>query len=314
MLIKLKKVQVIFIAVGTIMSSLILSCSSENLTEKVAPSSQRTANLDNGVNLQPSYYNGGNCDLGWNLMNQNTKIITVRIEVEPNQVNNAKRWISEAKANGKTVIVSYRKSAVLGSDDTAELQLAANWWKTNYAALGGGFTINLMNEWGSHNISSNDYAVAYNTAISTVRSVYGGNIIIDIPGYGQETATAACAVKGCNGGTTIKDVNIILSAHIYPGAYNQGKGRYMNTTDIDDLASSGRPCMIGEFGSIGGSGADWYGITNYAKSKGWTILGWAWDGDGGGMNMITPQFQPFTAGSPKTYSKSSYFNTVYDLL
>lgn len=294
-------------------TALLLASCNENIENSSPKNAVEEGVFGNGVNLQPSYFNGGNCDLGWNLMKANTKIKTVRIEIEPDQVTNAKRWISEAKANGFTIIATYHKSSVLGSDATSELNAAANWWKTNYATLGGGFTINLMNEWGSHNITSNAYAAAYNTAISTVRSVYSGNIIIDIPGWGQETATAAAAVKGTNG-TKINDTKIILSAHIYPGAYNQGKGRYMNTTDIDDLASAGRSCIIGEFGNVGGSGADWYGITNYAKSKGWTLLGWAWAGDGIGMNMITPQFQAYTAGSPKTYTKASYFNTVYNLL
>lgn len=306
------------VCVASAMSFFLTSCSDDISTEPKNVSTPNTFVSEegiygNGVNLQPSYFNGGNCDLGWNLMKANTKIKTVRIEIEPDQVTNAKRWIAEAKANGYTVIATYHKSSVLGSDNTAELTAAANWWKTNYATLGGNFVINLTNEWGSHNITSNAYAAAYNSAISIVRTVYSGRIIIDIPGWGQETATAAAAVKGTNG-TKINDTNIILSAHIYPGAYNQGKGRYMNTSDIDDLASSGRVCIIGEFGSIGGSGADWYAITNYAKSKGWTILGWAWGGDGIGMNMITPQFQAYTAGSPKTYSKSSYFNTVYNLL
>lgn len=80
--------------------------------------------IGNGVNLQPSYYNNGNCDLGWTLMKQNTKIQTVRIEVEPGQVVNAKRWISEAKSNGYKVIITYHKSSVLGSDSTSELLAA----------------------------------------------------------------------------------------------------------------------------------------------------------------------------------------------
>lgn len=310
MLVKVQFARMLSICFATSMALFVSSCSPKS----VAPEIKDSQTFGNGINLQPSYFNGGNCDLGWDLMNQKANIKTVRIEVEPGQETNAKRWISEAKANGKTVIVTYHKSKVLGSDNTAELDAAATWWKNNYASLGGGFTVNLINEWGSHNITSAAYASAYNSAISTVRTVYDGKIIIDIPGWGQETATAACAVKGCNGGIKINDVNIILSAHIYPGSYNQGKGRYMNTSDIDDLASAGRVCMIGEFGNIGGSGADWYAITSYAKSKGWTILGWAWNGDGLGMNMITPQFQAYTAGSPKTYSTTSYFNTVYNLL
>lgn len=282
------------------------------LTSKTASTA---GDIGNGVNLQPSYYNGGNCDLGWTLMKQNTKIQTVRIEVEPGQENNAKRWISEAKANGYKVIVTYHKATVLGSDSASELLAAGIWWKNNYNNLGGGFIVNLMNEWGSHNITPAAFASAYNAAITEVRKVYSGSIIIDIPGWGQETATAACAVKGCTSGQTkINDTKIILSAHVYPGAYNQAKGRYLNNSDMDDLASSGRACMLGEFGSIGGSGADWSGIVDYAKSKGWTIIGWAWAGDGIGMNMISPQFQPFTSGSPKTYTKSSYFNTVYNKL
>ena len=52
-----------------------------------------------------------------------------------------------------------------------------------------------MNEWGSHTISSASYASAYNSAISIVRTVYSGSIIIDIPGWGQETYTAAVALK-----------------------------------------------------------------------------------------------------------------------
>ena len=280
----------------------------------VKPSAERTTGVfGNGVNLQPSYYNGGNCDLGWNLMNQNGNIKTVRIEVEPGQETNAKRWISEAKSNGKTVIVTYHKSSVLGSNSTSELNNAANWWKNNYNSLGGGFTINLMNEWGDHTITSNAYASAYNTAISTVRSVYSGKIIIDIPGWGQETRTAAEAVKGTNG-TKINDANIILSAHIYPGAYNQGRNRYMINADLDELAGAGRSCILGEFGNSGGSGANWSGLVDYAKSKGWTVLAWSWAGDGGSMNMISPQFQAYTSGSPKTYTKSSYFNTAYGKL
>ena len=272
---------------------------------------QLTNGLGNGVNLQPSYYNGGNPNFGWSLMKQQTKIKTVRIEIEPNYVTQAKSWISQARSNGYTVIATYHKASVLGSDNTADLNAAANWWVSNYATLAsaGSFTINLMNEWGDHNLTANAYASAYNTAMATVRSVYSGTIIIDIPGWGQETAIAAAAAKGYNGGTKISDGNYILSAHIYPGAYNQAKGRYCNTSDIDDLASAGKPCMLGEFGNSGGSGADWSGIVDYARNKGWTVLAWSWNGDGGSMNMVTPSWA--SNGGATTFSLSSYFNVAY---
>ena len=273
-------------------------------------STNATNGFGNGVNLQPSYYNGGNPNFAWSLMKQQTKIKTVRIEIEPGYVSQAKTWISQARSNGYAVIATYHKASVLGSDNTAELNAAANWWVSNYANLAsaGSFTINLMNEWGSHNLSANAYASAYNTAIAIVRRVYSGSIIIDASGWGQATAIAAAAAKGTNG-TRITDGNYILSAHIYPGSWNQAKGRYVNKSDIDDMASSGRPCMLGEFGNSGGSGADWSGIVDYARNKGWTVLAWCWNGDGGSMNMVSPSWA--TNGSATTFSLSSYFNIAY---
>lgn len=268
----------------------------------------------NGVNLQPSYYNNGNVNMGWSLMKANTKIKTVRIEIEPGKETQAKTWISQARSNGFTVIATYHKSSVLGSDSTSELNAAANWWKSNYSSLNsaGSFTLNLMNEWGSHNITANSYASAYNTAISTVRQVYSGRIVIDIPGWGQETATTAAAIKGSNG-TKINDTNIVPSVHVYPSAWNQGKNQWLAKSDIDDLLSAGRSAIIGEFGNGGSGSSDWAGITDYARStKGLTVLGWAWNGDGGSMNMVSPSW----ASNPTatSFTTSSYFSTIYNKL
>lgn len=267
----------------------------------------------NGVNIQPSYYNNGYPNLGVSLMKQQSKIKTVRIEIEPDKVTQAKSWIKELKNAGYNLICTYHKASVLGTDNTSELTAAANWWKSNYSALAanGSFTINLMNEWGSHNISADAYAKAYNSAISIVRQVYSGYIIIDAPGWGQEAATLAAAAKGYNC-TKISDSKVVLSMHVYPNGWNQAKNRVINTSDIDDLISTGRPCIIGEFGNSPSGSADWSGIVSYAKSKGWTILGWCWNGDGGSMNMVTPSW----ASNPTatSFSKSSYFSVVYDKL
>lgn len=271
----------------------------------------KTSGIANGVNLQPSYYNNGNPVIDWALMKQQTKIKTVRIEIEPGYETQARTWISGAVSNGFAVIATYHKYTALGSDNVADLNAAASWWVANYAQLAkaGAFTVNLMNEWGSHNLTANAYASAYNAAIATVRTVYTGKIIIDIPGWGQETAIAAAAAKGYNGGTKIADTSYILSAHIYPGAWNQAKNRYVTTADIDDLNSAGVPCIIGEFGNSGGSGADWSAIVDYAKTKGFGVLAWCWNGDGGTMNMVSPSWA--TNGAATSFSLSSYFNVVY---
>jgi len=267
----------------------------------------------NGVNLQPSYYNNGNVNMGWSLMKSKANIKSVRIEIEPGKETQAKTWIAQAKSNGYTVIATYHKSAVLGSDSTSELSAAGTWWQNNYSnlAAAGSIFVNVMNEWGSHNISSNAYASAYNTAISAVRTKYSGRIVIDIPGWGQETATAAAAIKG-SGGTKINDTYIVPSIHAYPGAWNQGKNAWLAKSDVDDLGSAGRGVLVGEFGNGGSGSSDWSGIVDYAKSKGYNVLGWAWNGDGGSMNMVTPSWSSNPTAT--SFSTSSYFSTVYNKL
>jgi mannan endo-1,4-beta-mannosidase len=307
------------IFITTSIVSLLISSCKKDISSTITPDTVQTSaavasplitsGLGDGVNLQPSYYNGGNPNFGWSLMKQQTRIKTVRIEIEPTSVTQAKSWISQAKSNGFAIIATYHKASVLGSDNTAELTAAANWWKTNYSVLGGGFTINLMNEWGSHTITASAYASAYNSAISIVRKVYGGPIIIDIPGWGQETLTAYNACKTSS--PKITDGNIILSTHIYPGDWNQGRNHTFQKSDLDDMSNTGRPCIVGEFGTGSGS-ADWSGCVDYAKSKGWTVLAWSWNGDGGSLNMVTPSWA--SNGGATSFSLSSYFSVVYPKL
>ena len=279
-----------------------------------APSFTTDTIFGNGVDLQPSYYNGGNVTFGYSLMQQYPKIKSVRIEIEPTvDISLAASWIHEAVSKGYKVIATYHKYTVLGSDLASDLNDAATWWKNSYGTLatGGAFTINLMNEWGSHQLSANDYATDYNNAISIVRQVYKGRIILDCPGYGQETSVAAAAVKGTNG-VRINDTSVILSAHIYPNGYNQAKNHFLQQSDLDDLGSAGRACIVGEFGNSPNGNVDFAGLVTYAKSKKWAVLGWSWNGDGGTMNMTTPAWD--TTANAASYSASSYFTVIYSLL
>ena len=298
------------------------------------PAPPLTSGLGNGVNLQPSYFEGGNVDLGWVRMQElglGKLIKSVRIEIDPlvmdmssgADVSNATRWINEAVSNGYSVIATFRNAPMLKNkalmDDENLLREAAEWWEKNYSTLlktTGPFTINLMNEWGSHNIKPDKFAAAYNNAIAIVRSVYGGPIIVDIPGYGQEAHTANLAITG-TANATIEDRKIILSAHIYPDASTDGGTRGITKADLDELDSTGLACMVGEFGDTNSNnpGTDWEGLVNYAKSKGWPVFGWAWNGDGGAMNMITPQFQKYTEGQLYSYKPNSpYFDKIYQAL
>lgn len=267
--------------------------------------------LGNGVNLQPSYYNDGNVTFGWELMHQYVQIRSVRIEIEPDKVSEGKSWIEQASGQGLAIIATYHKYKALGSDDRHELMSAAQWWVDNYSSLSSAgqleFTVNLMNEFGSHDLSADQYAAMYNEAIALVRTKYRGEIIIDLSGYGQEANVAAEA------SAMIHDTNIVFSMHTYPGAWNQVENRYVNVADVDTLVSTKRPCIVGEFGFTGGDGnVDVPSVVSYAKSRGFSVLGWAWNGDGGDMNMVSPAWtQVATAGS---YSEGVYFKPILDLL
>ena len=280
------------------------------------PTASPSIAIPDGVNIQTSYFCNGDQDLGFSLMNLYPKIKTVRIEIDPGTASvltDFARWIREAIANGKTVIATYHPAASLGSNNVADIMTAANWWKNNYATLAasGPFIINLINEWGDHFITAAQYADAYNQAIAAVRSVYSGNIICDIPGWGQEFHTAADASP------LITDPKIIFSAHIYPGAWDSKTGT-PTIANIDSLTAAGRPCIIGEFGSKGGGSADWSGLVDYAKGKGWSVIGWAWNGDGSSprMNMASPYWGDSNGCSTpgNGYTISSYFATIYQKL
>lgn len=236
------------------------------------------------------------------------QISTVRIEIEPDKVSQGSQWLREAHDNGYNVIATYHKYTVLGSDNCADLMDAAVWWAQNYDYLrqSGDFTINLMNEWGSHDQNATSFASSYNTAMQTLRAVYGGLVIIDIPGWGQETHTAAEASP------LIADPLIALSAHVYPQSWNGGLNRALIPSDMDELHSTGRPCYIGEFGTIGDGAADVQEIVSRAKDLGFPVLGWSWNGDGGEMNMVSPPWS--TDPTASVYFESSYFTDVISLL
>jgi hypothetical protein len=278
------------------------------------------ASFGDGVNLQPSYFCDGDQNLGYDLMREYPDIETVRIEIEPfdfdevaTTVEDAKRWIDEAAAHGLNVIATYHHYPDNGSASAAALQNAADFWAEHYETLSADtdITVNMMNEWGNHQVTAQEYADAYDEAIDTVRSEtsYSGPIVCDAPGWGQGTYRLADAVE------TIDDDDLILSAHVYPSAWNATTGQHLVPEDLDVLEESSYPCMIGEFGNYANStGADWSAIVDYASELGWPVVGWAWNGDGSAdpMNMADPYWGDDC--SAESYATSDYFSVVYDKL
>lgn len=266
--------------------------------------------LTDGVNLQPSWFNGGKVHFGWSLMKQFNLIGTVRIAIEHDKAAAAVSWIQEANAHGLKVIAVYDNWPISGSSDPSELTKAAQWWLDNYQALdaAGPFVINLSNEWGGKSISASDFASAYNSAIQMVRKVYSGPIVVDCPGWAQESGTCAQAVIGS--GVKIGDPNIILSLHIYKQITVGGLP--FQPSNLNDLVATGRPCIIGEFGTGSSGLTDWHAVVLAAKRLGWPVIGWAWNGDGGNMNMVSPSWSQDPTAT--AFVPNNYFMTVYSTL
>lgn len=299
-------------AIGTTMGIGVLASSSTTTATG--------ASFGDGVNLQPAYYCSGEQDLGWDLMNEYPDIETVRIEIEPPTggetsatLSDIRRWIDEANANGYQVIATYHHWPSNGSGDPQDLQDAANWWVENYDYLSqnSSFTINLHNEWGTHEVSVSEYGSAYDSALSKLRdSNYDGTVICDVPGYGQEPQIAADSVG------YIGDDNIAFSVHVYAKAWNEYAGEPLKESHLDYLNSNQPyPCLVGEFGPLGPDDrTDWSAVVDHAKELGWPVLGWAWNGDGESdpMNMISPFWGDDCSAT--SYSKTSYFDTVYNKL
>lgn len=275
-----------------------------------------TAFPGNGVNLQPSYYNNGNVTFGWDLMKKYPSITSVRIEIEPGMETQGKSWIQQAHDNGYQVIATYHNYKVLGSNNENDLVAAGDWWAKNFNYLkpsgsnGHDFFINLINEWGDHDLSVASYTSALNKALAKVRtSGYTDHIVVDIPGWGQETRVAAQASSG------ITDSKIIFSVHAYPQAYNQAAGHALATSDLDELKNSGRPCIIGEFGTEGSGSVNVLDLVDHAKNIGfWNVMAWAWNGDGGNpdFNMLSPAW--YQNPTSTTYKETNYFFKVINSL
>ena len=291
----------------------------------------------NGINIQPSYYNLGNPECSWDLIGKFPGIKSIRIEIDPVNTKvdaiQAAQWLYNAHKLGLKIIATYHDWKALGSDNPEFVMKAANWWLKNYdilkkelLRLNNGvdvpFTLNMINEWGSHDISAELYAKTYNDAIAIVRQKYSGYIIIDCPGWGQGIAQASSAALGTTtNGIKLNDKKIILSAHIYPNGYNMAKKRWLQKEDLDDLEKSKLPCIIGEFGNYakGNGQCNWLDVVNYAKSKGWDVLGWAWNGDNadelnqtGPMNMVTPAWIADSTATKRT--TSAYFDLIYEII
>lgn len=295
-----------------------------------------------GVNLQPSYYNGGNVNVGWALMAANPKIKAVRIEIDRGAFNfnlsAHTRIIDEAlsRSNIQKVIITYHDSTCLGCSDGTKLNAAANFFKNNQTALrlsNAKIRINLFNEWGGHNLAGVTWGNNINNAIGIIRNAgINRTIIVDAPGLGQGAVRAAAGLK------QVTHSAVVPSMHIYQSCYDEGsksdadliaagltpadKGtglgeclpKYMNA-----LVAAGRGMVMGEFGTRHPKPEDnasintYKGLITHGRGLG-DIYAWAWNGDGERSNMVQPTWKNNPTAAESAFIKAGYFAEVYSYL
>lgn len=167
------------------------------------------------------------------------------------------------------------------SKSNADLQAAVDYWVANeatYDSLERYIIINIANEWGPGSGSTSDsgWRDAYESAISAMRSAgYLGTLLIDAGGCGQSQADIVDYGQAVLNSDPQK--NVVFSYHLYGGTPDN-----QVSTRMSQLAATGLPIIIGEFGpgnQIGPSPTDAtpLHVMAGADAKGFGWLGWAWD-------------------------------------
>jgi sugar phosphate isomerase/epimerase len=87
---------------------------------------------------------------------------------------------------------------------------------------------------------------------------------------------------------------------------------------VDLLEQTGRHCIVGEFGDVqpspvGSGQCDVKAVVEAAKGVGYkAVYGWAWNGDGGSLNMVSPSWSSNPVAAE--YTVTDYSVSLLELL
>ena len=197
------------------------------------------------------------------------------------QLNNIINWCKNNK-----VICILEVHDKTGSNDTAVLNAAVNYWIEMKSALQGNekyVILNIANEWyGAWNHAS-EWAEAYKSAIKSLRNAGINNMImVDAEGYGQWPTSIF--QKGTEVFNADPNKNTIFSIHMYQDA---GKDSYTVKNNIDRALALNIPVVIGEFADDHqGADVDEQTIMSYCTEKNVGYFGWSWKGNGSGLESL----------------------------
>lgn len=197
-----------------------------------------------------------------------------------NEVANIIDW---CKSNNLVCILEVHDAT--GSDSTAELNKAVDFWKNLKDLLNNNrkyVLLNIANEWyGTWNGAA--WAEGNKNAVRSLRNAGIKNtFIVDCAGWGQYPDSIRDYGKSVFNADTEK--NTMFSIHMYEYAGGDAKTVKNN---IDNSLNIGVPVIIGEFGCYHTNGdVDEMTIMSYCNSKGVGYLGWSWIGNGSDWHYL----------------------------
>ena len=141
--------------------------------------------------------------------------------------------------------------------------------------------LNIANEWGDHQVSSNHWLDSYTDAVNTMRDAgYMTTIVVDAPGWGQNITPFIE-----RGNDLIKadpQQNILLSVHMYGSWNDSDKIR----KDLKTCSKLKLPVIVGEFGYNSNDGRNNLGckvdhkvIIETCNKLKYGYMPWSWTGN-----------------------------------
>lgn len=289
------------LALALVALTVLASCEKEPDVAPQAPGAPAAQSQDfrgpesvRGVNVNQEY---GTVDFAAiKRAGFNTVRIIIRTDIQVYRdrgFGNITQMMRAAKAQNLSVVLTlYRKDYMDAYNPNATYN-ATQWWLGKLDELKQqniDYAINLLNEPRAAP-TAQQWSNQQTNAVQRLRSNgFTGPIILDAPGYAHETAFVRA--EGRN--VAPNNTNVVFALHVYPNTFYNGGLPTDPNQDVrfmEDLRrAANRSVIIGEFGDTGGSQVNQRARVQQfvqhaqASTANSGAIGWAWNGDGLGMN------------------------------
>ena len=244
-------------------------------------------------NGNPFVMRGINIAHGW-YTDQTEKSINAVAKLGANCVRvvlcDGSQWTKTTEQEVKDIIKWCRDNNLIvtleihdytGFNDPSNIESAVEYWKSLKDILNANkdyVIVNIANEWLGDWEQSHLWVPTYSKAVKDLRAAGIENVLmVDAPGYGQQTAPAINGAKQILEADPQK--NTMFSIHMYSVA---GADESTVKNNIDSMLNQGVCTVIGEYGNFqNGGNVDEKTIMSYSKDRNVGIMAWSWKGNGG---------------------------------